>query len=292
MRAALVLSCYPGIAGQFRRGQNVWWAKLVVKLLLARLPISYGQWRRLGLFKHGEMYDPEYVVRGLTGHLKFASADAREKVLLELGPGDSVGSAIVARFLGAKHCYLVDAGDWATEDEKVYDAIAQTMGIAVRAKTRDAILHECRATYLVEGLESLKEIRDASVDFIWSRAVLEHVEHAQFEATMRELRRIMRPDGVAVHTVDLEDHFAHSLNSLRFPARIWESKLFRTSGFYTNRLRYEEIVDRFEQAGFAIERRHVKRWLELPIARSKLRPIFRIRDDLDVYNFVLLVRPA
>lgn len=74
-------------------------------------------------------------------------------------------------------------------------------------------LNQCRSVsdmlalmnteYLTSGLNSLKSIPSNSVDFIWSHAVLEHVRRAEFQETMKELRRIVRQDGVVSHRTDL-----------------------------------------------------------------------------------------
>ena len=39
---------------------------------------------------------------------------------------------------------------------------------------------------------------------------------------MRELRRVLRNDGVFSNRVDLRDHLGAALNNLRFPESLWE----------------------------------------------------------------------
>ena len=65
-----------------------------------------------------------------------------------------------------------------------------------------------------------------------------------------ELFRILKPNGVCSHRVDLRDCLDGGLNNLRFSEARWEDALFRKSGFYTNRIRFREMVEIFEQAGF------------------------------------------
>ena len=38
-----------------------WWGKLGSKLVLARVPLTYAIWRRIGLFEHGAMLDGDYA---------------------------------------------------------------------------------------------------------------------------------------------------------------------------------------------------------------------------------------
>ena len=58
-------------------------------------------------------------------------------------------------------------------------------------------------------------VPDSSVDFLCSQAELEHIRAAQFTATMKELERIMRINGVASLRVHLKDHPGGSLNNMR-----------------------------------------------------------------------------
>ena len=233
------------------------------------------------------MDDPTYALPVFQRHFRNSSLDGtRGFVALELGPGDSVGSALIAKAYGARHCYLVDIGRFAREDITPYLAIADLL----RQEGRDVpliesmdtladVLAACSGEYLTDGLASLRTIPDASVDFAWSHAVLEHVDLEDFDETMRELRRVMKPDGVSSHRVDLEDHLAGSLNNLRFSEARWESPLFKNSGFYTNRLRCSDIVHSCDEAGFSVDLRRVDRWDRLPVPRARLALPYRKLSD-------------
>lgn len=131
------------------------------------------------------------------------------------------------------------------------------------------------------------------MDFIWSQAVLEHIRKAEFLDTMLELRRIIRPDGVCSHVVDLKDHLGGRLNNLRFPENLWESNFMSSSGFYTNRIRYSEMVDIFAQAGFSVEVVSLKQWQNLPTPKAKMSEKFKnlLDEELCISGFSLLLRP-
>jgi SAM-dependent methyltransferase len=156
------------------------------------------------------------------------------------------------------------------------------------------LLRTCRASYGTAGLVSLKTVPDASVDFIWSHAVLEHVRRGEFEDFARECRRVLRADGVCSHQIDLGDHLGGGLNNMRIGSRWWEAEWMARSGFYTNRLRKAEILRMFESAGFAVKVRSVLRWPHAPIARSALAPEFRDLplEELLVRGFEVVLRPA
>ena len=110
------------------------------------------------------------------------------------------------------------------------------------AKTLAEILQRCGGVYLTAGLASLRELPSHSVDFAWSHAVLEHIRHRDFAATLRELRRVLVAHGCASHQVDLKDHLGGSLNNLRFASRWWEAEWLARSGFYTNRIQFTEMM--------------------------------------------------
>jgi SAM-dependent methyltransferase len=278
-----------------------WQAKLAAKMVLSRLPVGYGTWRRLSIFRHGAMDDPAYALAVFERHFSQSSLDgSRGFVALELGPGDSVGSALIAKAFGASHSYLVDVGRFAREDMGPYRALADLL----RQRGRDVpdigamdtvpeVLTASESEYLTDGLNSLRAIPDGSVDFAWSHAVLEHVDRDLFGETMRELHRVLRRDGVSSHRVDLEDHLAGSLNNLRFSRRRWESPLFKNSGFYTNRLRSSEILRSSEEAGFSAEVRGVDRWDSVPVQRKSLALEFRVMadDELRIRGLDLVLIP-
>jgi SAM-dependent methyltransferase len=217
-------------------------------------------------------------------------------VLLEIGPGDSLTSAVIGAAHGATHIYLVDSV--ATDDLDVYREAARTLrsrGFAPPnledAASVDDLLCACRASYGTQGLVSLREIPTASVDFIWSHAVLEHLRRDEFDAFAREMRRVLRAGGRCSHLIDLKDHLGGALNNMRIPSRWWEAEWMARSGFYTNRLRKSEMIRAFESAGFVVEVVGAARWETMPTARSSLAKEFQGFDleELLVKEFDVLL---
>lgn len=279
-----------------------WRLKIAAKLVLSQLPGGAKPWHRAGLFRHGAMASPDYALNVFRGHLERARLTADDlagRVGFELGPGDSLFSALILRSCGAAGAVLVDADDFASSDMAAYQAMAgllQREGLAPppldSAGDREALLRLCEARYLTDGLDSIRSLPVDSVDFMWSQAVLEHVRRDSFLETMRELRRVLKPDGLASHRVDLRDHLAGALNNLRFSEARWESPFFAEAGFYTNRIQYGDMLALFEAAGFAVERLGCLRWERLPTPREALDPQFRDlpEEALNVYGFDVLLR--
>jgi SAM-dependent methyltransferase len=279
-----------------------WYVKIAAKLMLSRLPLGYAFWRKLHLFMHGSMRESEYAHNVFRQHFdrcRFARKHSGF-VALEVGPGDSLSSAIVAKAYGAGACYLIDSGAFAIEDMVPYQAIGDYLrSLDLSPPNLNGVsdvkemLAKCNAVYKTQGMSSIPEISSGSVDFAWSHAVLEHIRRHEFLDFMHELRRVLRPDGICSQRVDLRDHLGGALNNLRFSPRQWESKWMANSGFYTNRIRYREMIDLFGQAGFGVEVLGVNRWHSLPTPRRALDISFRSlpEEDLLISGFDVLLHP-
>lgn len=276
-----------------------WWFKISAKLALARLPLPASFWRQVKLFRHGAMDDPAYALRIFRHHYARAGQLPPGWTCLELGPGDSLLTALIAKAHGAACIWLVDAGNFAsTEMDGFYRlaALLKAEGLEIPAitpyMTVPDVLDLCGARYFTNGLESLKRLPDAGADFIFSNAVLEHVRAGEFAETMQQLRRIMKPGGVQSHAVDLKDHLEASLNNLRFSPRLWESSLFARSGFYTNRLRHSEMLAALGRCGYSVDEVSRKSWPALPLPREKMHESFRAFSDDDhrVSDFEVILR--
>lgn len=277
-----------------------WWGKIAIKLLLARLPAGYRLWQRLNLFKHGHMEQPAYAHEVFRKHFERSNFPGKAGgfVCMEIGPGDTLFSALIAHSMGASRTYLIDAGRYARQDLSPYlamQAYLSNLGRGTQweeAADLEALLEQCRARYDDQGLSSLDALPDACVDWIWPNAVLEHIRRGEFLPYMRALRRILKPGGVCSHRVDLRDHLGGALNNLRFSERFWERDWVAKSGFYTNRIGLAEMCRLFDQAGFDVEVIAVDRWPSLPTPRNKLDSAFRDRtdEDLCVQDFDVLLR--
>lgn len=268
-----------------------WRLRIAAKIVLSRLPIGYGVWRRLSLFRHGDMETPAYATKVFARHYRrYLDAGGKSRfTVLELGPGDSLSTALIARAHGADTTILVDAVAAARFDLRPYRALADYLTSQQLptvdcddVTSTDALLKRCGARYLTDGLDSLRGLPAASVDFAFSHAVLEHVRRSEFDAHMGELWRILKPLGVMSHRIDLKDHLGGALNSLRFSPSLWESPFFAQSGFYTNRLRSSEIIDKMRAVGFECRTVNQDRWPRPPITRNQLAPSFRDLSDDDL----------
>lgn len=277
-----------------------WWIKLAAKLLLSQFPLSYRSWQKLGLFRHGCMTLPEYALNVFESHVDQAGlrGHLRGIKILEIGPGDSVATAIIAKSYGAK-AILIDAKPFAESDIRPYLALCELLRrhgleppMLSSSDSLQDILSLCEGEYLTEGLKGWNKIPPKSVDFVFSQAVLEHILKDEFFLMMQECRRVMKPGSFASHKIDLRDHLGEALNNLRFSEQVWESNLFNSSGFYTNRIRYTDMIKLFKAAGFSVEKTEVVRWDKLPNPKKDLALPFRNMsvDELCIKAFDVCLR--
>lgn len=281
-----------------------WWLKIGFKALVYRLPVGESFLRSIGFFQSEQMEEPEYAYQVFQEHWQRSEPVGNFEqgfTALELGPGDSLFSAQTCRSFGGAKTYLVDVDHFAIENVQSYKSMAAYLKQQGKptpevndTHSLNQIMDECGGVYLTSGLSSLKSLPDNSVDLIWSHAVLEHVYRDEFLEIMEETKRVLSPEGVCSHTVDLQDHLDQSLNNLRFSEDFWESSFVDKSGLYTNRIRYGEMLEIFQKAGFSIKATETKCWEELPIPKSAMNPKFQNLDDeeLKVSGFSVVLTPV
>ncbi|MDQ1251994.1 MAG: hypothetical protein QG646_1109 [Euryarchaeota archaeon] len=282
------------------RNNFPWQLQVTAKIGVEQLNLSYSFLKLMGLTLYGGMERPQYAYDTFMKHFKSAPKDSKNYTILELGPGDSVSSAIIAHTLGVSKTYLVDAGSFAEHNTACYNRLIEFLGKKgldasdmVECKSLHDYLERSNCEYLTSGLDSLKSIPDSSVDFIWSHAVLEHIRKKEFLQTFVELRRILKPTGVSSHLMDLQDHMNGNLNHLRLSQHTWNSYMFRTSNF-TNRISFPEALGYFKRAGFNSKILQLRRWSKLPVPKKKMAKEFQALtdDDLRILDFHVLLYPV
>ncbi len=279
-----------------------WFVKIPAKIVLSRLPLEYRRWRYLNVFRAGAMDEPSEAFAIFKKHFDASGLGTlRDRNALELGPGDSLLTAIYAKSFGAAQTLLVDAVALASDDVSVF-ARAEQMLHDIGLETPevgslpslDVVMKRLDAVYLTQGLASLQSVPEKEVDFLFSNAVLEHVRLSEFSQHVREMRRVLKPTGIASHQIDFRDHLQEGLNNLRFPQKIWESEFMASSGFYTNRLSWPAMKRIFEESGFEVQVKNLDHWPHgLPTSQSSMTVPFRDMpaEELMVKGAHVLLRP-
>lgn len=234
-----------------------------------------------------------------------AAAFLAGKQLMEYGPGDLPGVAALMVAQGAERVCCVDRFPLVSLSDKnarvVSDLVAGCADPAQRPRLlsclRDAAdpragFDPRRIEYLVRpsGLSGLVD----SVDFVFSRAVLEHVD--DLEATFADMVRAMKPGALAIHLVDLRSHGLHRENPLDFLA--WSEASWRwmySAKGVPNRWRidrYRRIVESLPVEVVDFEPTHRAAAADVAAVRPFLAEPFRgvSDEDLAVLGFWLVFR--
>lgn len=226
------------------------------------------------------------------------------KQVLEYGPGDVPGVGLLMAAYGAAKVYCVDRFPMVALSEKniaILNDILARLDSPQHAQARPCFRTEGDPAsgfnsqvleYLVRpnGLSGLRN----TVDIIFSRAVLEHVN--DLEASFIDMYQALRPGGVAIHKVDLRSHGLHRRNPLDFlswPAFLW-SLMYSYKGV-PNRWRvnrYREVIAATNFELQSLEPTEFAAPEDIRSIRPHLAPAFyNVSDeDLSWLDFWLVLR--
>jgi SAM-dependent methyltransferase len=186
-----------------------------------------------------------------------------DKRVVEYGPGDIPGVALLLVGIGARSVLCVDRFPLVRFDEYQQTVIQELAGLLpdseaqgrmwacfVDPKDLSAGLREGPIRYAIteSGLVGQRDI----ADIVISRAVLEHVN--DLSATFDDMAAVLAPDGVAVHKVDLKSHGLHRRNRLDFltwPDCLWQW-MYSEKGA-PNRLRVDRYESEASRVGFRLD---------------------------------------
>ncbi|MDR0390731.1 MAG: class I SAM-dependent methyltransferase [Planctomycetaceae bacterium] len=134
-------------------------------------------------------------------------------------------------------------------------------------------------------------IPDASIDFFYSNATLEHIPSAIIVPILKECYRILNSEGIFSVMIDYSDHWSSfdrsitQYNYLKFSSKEWLK--YNPSLQYQNRLRHSDYIRFFEQSGFEIlseekfypDQKQIDQLKTLPLANEFKKYTF---DDLTI----------
>ena len=281
-------------------------ARAVATNQVARLsPRGYlrltGQTGRGDTLAESPEYIASYFQRCVDDYLAFAGVPAEEaeswlsgKTIVEYGPGDFPGVALLLLALGARKVYCVDRFPMVRLSQKnaeVWSALMASL-TPIQLERARALLrnpqapsegfHTERIQYVVRahGFSGLQGVCDLAL----SRAVLEHVD--DLPGTFGDMRAALKPGGLAIHLVDLKSHGLHQNNPLDFlawPSWLW-SLMYSQKGV-PNRWRldrYREIVSALGVESVRLEPTQCASASDVLAVRRLLSPPFRDLDDEDL----------
>jgi SAM-dependent methyltransferase len=208
--------------------------------------------------------------------LRAADLTPRDRRVVELGPGRTAGVAAAMALAGATDVTGLDLvvrvpSDWTDEldrlDQGLLNVAAAEVRLALGLKAEDPGRGVSAATIMsrvrFERYDGVHlPFENASRDLVLSKSVLEHVHPDHVDGLLAELRRVIAPEGVMVHIIDLRDHMhilgereakGDWLDALRYPEPLFRA-MFSNRPTLINRMRSSEWRAAFEHAHFNVER--------------------------------------
>jgi hypothetical protein len=253
-----------------------WWTKAAVQAVLAKAP----QGHRLNhILQHARgSHRPQKTKQRLRWMLDFhrwarKHVSVRDAHVVEIGTGwDGLHPALLALF-GAKRITTFDhvahlrVRPLRTALDAIAESIDAVADVAGRSRAKiEACLHDMQCAPNVaqtlaaanidyrapaSGEAVMADIQDA--DIFCSYAVLAHIPENQLGGLHQTARRMLRPGGVALHHVGLQDPFNDVNGGDNFQYLAYEDDLWRTIGDNSiasnNRLRVDAHARLLAESG-------------------------------------------
>lgn len=209
-------------------------------------------------------------------HLDQLGIDLRGQHMVEVGTGWLPVMPLCFALAGVGRCYTMDLRRHLSPQAVLLTVqylapylaeIAQASGQdeqAVRARWQawsrlsdgEAVLKDAGVSYMAPADATACGLDAGSVDMVFSNSVLEHVPASVLDALMVETHRILKPGGLALHSVNCGDHYAYfdrqitPIHYLRFSERAWRK--WNNDLQYQNRLRPVDFVESARKAGLDV----------------------------------------
>ena len=138
------------------------------------------------------------------------------KRVLEIGPGDNLGVALLFVASGAAQVVALDkfrAPDEVTRAREIWSAFRAQLDAPARQHLDGAVAADGTMTFDPDKLRYLpahaietcpEDLELASFDYIVSRAALQEIH--EIDAAFSAMDRLLRPGGVMVHRIDFRDY--------------------------------------------------------------------------------------
>lgn len=215
--------------------------------------------------------------------LQKQSISIKNKVILELGPGNSFINAYNFLMQGAEKVVLVDKFPRVDKTPKQIE-FQQNEILFIKMKykkkslpfIKEGKIDSPKIQVIGKDLTEIKEL--PGVDFIYSISVLEHVK--KIKKNIQKMYEILNPGGYMFHKIDLRDHYNFNRPFIfyKYSDKTWNKYLTKEELSYTNRVRYDEFEEWFKEAGFEIVDEELDRFsinkVKIHTRLKKFNPIF------------------
>ncbi|MFC5061609.1 glycosyltransferase [Actinomycetospora atypica] len=165
------------------------------------------------------------------------------------------------RLFGTYQTWLAQLGRHLAADDTLSAsrrAAAMTLlGDILRCESFDEVYDLLGMRYVVDPTGRFDDLPEERFALVVSADVLEHVRREALPSLLATTRRALRPGGLAVHRIDLVDHFHYfdpttsPKHYYRYDDRTW-NRWFDTDVQYVNRIQRPEWRTLFAEAGFDV----------------------------------------
>ena len=196
---------------------------------------------------------------------KLDSTDLKDKVILEIGPGDNFGNALLFLVHGAKKVYLLDKFYSERNQEqqyRIYKRLRENLTKEQQSKFDVALIfsknsfefNKEKIEYIYGyGIEDKKNTLPKNYfDIIVSRAVIQEISNTV--KVFKKMHRLLKMNGLMLHKIDLRDYGTfskykkHQLGSLQFNSFVY--KLMTNHSGLPNRRRINHYRNLLKQFNF------------------------------------------
>lgn len=259
-----------------------WKAKAIVQKGISYLPkrekinflfqkyITKGVYLTDDYFRYKMLHAKDH----LTYYEKYGTRSFSESNVLELGTGWYPIIPIAFYLNDFEEIWSIDIQSWLTKERQL-ETIAKFIEWREKDKLENYLSHinesrwETLTSLLSDEKDLTKEVINSKIglativgdarqtrflngeiDFICSNNTFEHVNKQVLIGILQEFIRILKPDGLMSHFIDMTDHFAHFDNSitiynfLRYSEGFWS--LIDNNIQPQNRLRFKDYKGIYE----------------------------------------------
>jgi SAM-dependent methyltransferase len=145
----------------------------------------------------------------------------------------------------------------ALQGSGVSSAVMKNLDIVNRAGSFSELYGPLGVEYFIEPSGSIAQFGPSSFDSIISMHVLEHVPRLNVPDLMKDMYEQLKPGGVTIHQIGIDDHLAHYDRAaspkqyIAYSDTTWRL-IFENQVQYFNRLQTSEWLAAFKQAGFVL----------------------------------------
>jgi len=122
------------------------------------------------------------------------------------------------------------------------------------------------------------DLDPSTVDFICSNNTFEHIPGEILKDILHEFKRLLHPEGVMSHFIDMSDHFAHFdsritiYNFLKYSKKQWDMLDNRIQP--QNRLRYPDYLEMYRACGLPVTDESIREGSLSNLKRIRIHPEF------------------